>query len=320
MRESRVVRSIVHCVLTVGASLAMPQPAFAQYMGNNFHGDFGVNSGSQPEPGFYVTIPFLQWNVDEIEDADGNTVRGGQFQGFDVRAIPPTFVIVTPKKLFGANYGVMVAPPITTIRPERAFESVEPDDWAFNDLYVVPLYLGWHTPRADFIAGYGFFAPTGRYEAGADDNVGLGMWGHEIQVGTTVFLDAGKKLSAATTAYFEMHSNKKDQDLKVGNLLTLEGGVAYNVPRIGGAFGLGYYLQSKLSNDSGSDVPVGAFRALNLYGKSRLFGIGPDLTMGIFQKGGTVGLLNVRYLWESGGKSSFEGSTLMVGFTIARPR
>lgn len=35
-----------------------------------------------------------------------------------------------------------------------------------------------------------------------------------------------------------MHSNQKDQDLKVGNLLTLEGGVAYNVPKIGGAFGL----------------------------------------------------------------------------------
>jgi hypothetical protein len=47
--------------------------------------------------------------------------------------------------------------------------------------------------------------------------------------------------------YLEMHSNKKDQDLKVGTLLTLEGGVAYNVPKIGGAFGVGYYLQNKLS-------------------------------------------------------------------------
>jgi hypothetical protein len=57
------------------------------------------------------------------------------------------------------------------------------------------------------------------------------MWSHEVQGGTTVYLDAAKKFSAATTAYLEMHSNKKDQDLKVGNLLTLEGGVAYNVRR-----------------------------------------------------------------------------------------
>ena len=184
----------------------------------------------------------------------------------------------------------------------------------------MPLYLGWHTPRADFVAGYGFFAPTGKYEAGASDNVGLGMWSHEIQGGTTVYLDAAKKFSAATTAFFEMHSNKKDQDLKVGNLLTLEGGVAYNVPKIGGAFGVGYYLQNKLSDDSGADVPVVALRALNLYGQNRLFGIGPDVTMAVFQKGGTLGLVNVRYLWESAGKSSFQGSTFVVGLTIARPK
>jgi hypothetical protein len=104
------------------------------------------------------------------------------------------------------------------------------------------------------------------------------MWSHEIQGGTTVYLDAAKKFSAATTAYVEMHSNKKDQDLKVGNLLTLEGGAAYNVSRIGGAFGVGYYLQAKLSDDSGADVPVSALQALNLYGKNRLFGSGRVIT------------------------------------------
>jgi hypothetical protein len=210
--------------------------------------------------------------------------------------------------------------PFSTITPERATEQVNEAARGFNDMYVVPLYLGWHTPRADFVAGYGFYAPTGRYEAGADDNVGLGMWSHEIQGGTTVYLDPGKKSSAATTAFLEMHSNKKDQDLKVGNLLTLEGGVAYNVPKIGGAFGMGYYLQKKLSDDSGTDAPVVSLRALNLYGKNRLFGIGPDVTMAVFKSGGTIGLVTARYLWESEGKSSFQGSTFLVGLTIARPK
>lgn len=102
--------------------------------------------------------------------------------------------------------------------------------------------------------------------------------------------------------------------------MTLEGGVAYNVPKIGGAFGVGYYLQNKLSGDSGSDVPELALRALNLYEQNKLFGIGPDVTMAVFQKGGTIGLVNFRYLWESGGKSSFQGSTFVVGLTIARPK
>jgi hypothetical protein len=87
----------------------------------------------------------------------------------------------------------MVAPPFSTIRPERAALEPFETDWAFNDTYVVPLHLGWHTPRADFVAGYGFFAPTGKYEAGGLDNVGLGMWSHEVQGGTTVYLDAAKK-------------------------------------------------------------------------------------------------------------------------------
>ena len=234
--------------------------------------------------------------------------------------IPTTIILVTPKKLFGANYGIMAALPFSTIRPERASLQGNESGWGYNDTYVVPLYLGWHTPRADFIAGYGFFAPTGRYEAGATDNVGLGMWSQEIQGGATVFLDAAKKFSVATTAYLEFHSDKKDQDLKVGTLLTLEGGAAYNVPKIGGEFGVGYYLQTKLTDDSGADVPVTALRALNLYGRNRLFGIGPDVTMGVFKHGATIGLVSLRYLWESAGKSSFQGSTLFVMFTIARPR
>jgi hypothetical protein len=68
-----------------------------------------------------------------------------------------------------------------------------------------------------------------------------------------------------------------------------------------------------------ADVPIAALGALNLYGKNHLFGIGPDVTMAIFQKGGTIGLLNARYLWESGGQSSFQGSTFL-DFTIAKPK
>jgi hypothetical protein len=319
-RARRLFSSAAIGAAMLAGSLVLTPPAFAQYMGSNFHGDFGVNSGSQSGPGFYFALPFAQWNADHVKDAGGNAVLDGQFQGFDMRAVFPTMIVVTSKKLLGANYGFMVAPPFSTIRPERAtLEPVEPD-WDFNDTYVVPLYLGWHTSRADFVAGYGFYAPTGKYEAGASDNVGLGMWSHEVQGGATVYLDTAKKFSAATTGFLEMHSNKKDQDLNVGNLLTLEGGVAYNVPGIGGAFGVGYYLQNKLSDDSGGDVPVSALRALNLYGKNKLFGIGPDVTMAIFQRGGTTGLVNVRYLWESGGKSSFQGSTFVVGLTIARPK
>ena len=148
-------------------------------------------------------------------------------------------IVVTSKKFLGANYGFMVALPFSTIRPERA--ALEPRRTGLG--------LQRHVCRAaasragitralTSSPGMASLRRPGKYEAGASDNVGLGMWSHEASGGTTVYLDAAKKFSAATTAFLEMHSNKKDQDLKVGTLLTLEGGVAYNVPKIGGAFGV----------------------------------------------------------------------------------
>lgn len=316
------LRWLRHCIdsTTIGALvlaglLAAPPPASGQYLGENFHGDFGVNSGSQPPPGIFVTLPYGEWHVDGIRDAAGEPFLSTQFQGFDLGIIVPTLSVVTSRKVLGANYGFMVALPFSRIRPERVTDRGG-GRYGFADMYVVPVYLGWHTLRADFVGGYGFYAPTGKYEAGGLDNVGLGMWSHELQAGTTIHLDSAKKFSLATMAYLEMHGNKKDQDLRVGNLLTLEGGAAYNVPKIGGAFGIGYYLQQKVSDDAGADLPVAVLRALNLYGRNRILGAGPDVTMGVFQRGTTVGAVNVRYLWSSAARSSFEGGTLWVSFTL----
>ena len=69
-----------------------------------------------------------------------------------------------------------------------------------------------------------------------------------------VILDTEKKVSAATTAYLEVHSDKEDQDLRVGTLLTLEGGVAYNVPKIGGAFGIGPDVRMAVFQKGASSV------------------------------------------------------------------
>jgi hypothetical protein len=76
-----------------------------------------------------------------------------------------------------------------------------------------------HRERADFVAGLGIFAPTGKYEPEGSDNTGLGMWSLEFFAGTTVYLDAAKSWHLATTAFFETHTEKEDSDIKVGNLL-----------------------------------------------------------------------------------------------------
>lgn len=311
------VLSVKPAVLTI-ALLLVPSLAFGQYIGENIRGDYGVNAGTQGPPGYYVILPYWQQSVDEIRNADGTSVLPGVFSGFDLHLFIPTLYAVTTKKILGGHYGFSVAMPFSNYRPERVSENNKVSGWGPSDLYVSPFILGWETSRADFIVGYAFDAPTGSYEAGGDNNFGLGMWSHEIQGGTTVYLDSMKKFSVATSAFLEMHTKKKDQDIHVGNILTLEGGAAYNIEKIGGAFGLGYSLQQKVSNDSGADVPVTALRVLNLYGKNRVLSWGPDVTTGLFEKGRTVGSLTVRYLWDTLGKSSPQGSILFVSFTVGR--
>src|SRR4249919_402594 len=103
MRRTRLfLRSDALAALALIGSLVVAAPASAQYLPNNFHGDFGVNSGTQPGPGFYLGIPFAQWNVDHIKDADADTFLT-PFQDFDVRAFFPTIIAVTPGKVLGAK-------------------------------------------------------------------------------------------------------------------------------------------------------------------------------------------------------------------------
>lgn len=77
--------------------------------------------------------------------------------------------------------------------------------------------------------------------------------------------------------------------------------------------GLAYVAQWKASEDTLGDLP-----SLLLTGKNRAFGLGPEITMPFFASGPWAGLVTVRYIWELGAQSSFEGQTLFVAATIAR--
>lgn len=83
----------------------------------------------------------------------------------------------------------------------------------------------------------GLYIPTGRYEDGADNNVGLGQWAQETLLGTTVSLTKTRTVHVATTATFDFQSEKEDSGVG-GDFL---GG--------GLAAGLAYYATFKLTDD-----------------------------------------------------------------------
>ena len=77
----------------------------------------------------------------------------------------------------------------------------------FADSYYQPFILGCGEGRAGIRVAYGLLAPTGRFEAGAADNVGSGYWTHAPSVGVDGLFDEGEsdsRLSFPTCTNFTL--------------------------------------------------------------------------------------------------------------------
>ena len=293
--------------------------AQAQFLGAHTAGDFGVNAATQPDPGDYVSALYFGYDGDSIRDKNGNVIEyPGGGGDLTVNAYALGWWHVSEAKLWGGNYSFMIWPAVTDNKLEiPVLGQSQKVSTGLTDLYVQPINLGWHTDRIDYSAGLGLYLPTGSYTAGADDNRGLGMWTVEVSGGATVWLDEAKTWSFSTLAFFETHSEKEDTDVRVGNILTVEGGLGKAF--MGGLVNLGvaYYAQWKVSDDDlGDFVPPGD---LNFVGKNSGYGIGPDVTLPLMSKSKLYGTVNARYLWESGVQSSVEGQMLWLTFTFMVP-
>jgi hypothetical protein len=180
------------------------------------------------------------------------------------------------------------------------------------DLYVMPLWLGWNRPRAEYVASYAFSAPTGRFKPGGD-NSGLGMWSHEISGGTTVYLDKKKSWHASALASYEIHQKKQGTDVRVGDILTVEGGLGKTGPKGALSVGAAYYAQWKVTADSGADLPALLKRFGVENAKNRAFGIGPEISLVVPK---LEGQFNVRALKEFGNRTATQGYAVVTSFTF----
>ncbi len=123
----------------------------------------------------------------------------------------------------------------------------------FGDLIFVPLGLSWGGSKMDFTTTYNIYAPTGRYETGADDNIGLGYWTHQFQGFGYYYPVENKSTAFMLGLTYEKSSKAKDSDLRPGDRLTLEYGVSQflSTKFEVGIFG-GHNWQ--VSDDRGEDV------------------------------------------------------------------
>jgi hypothetical protein len=294
--------------------LAFSGTAWAQLKGHYIPGFTGLDNGSQPPPSITFAVPVYVYPTDTIKDDNGNTVGGqpqitASFTGLSV-------IVVTNAKLFGANYGFQVVP-VDWMKSRIEARSLDvPGSFAFSDLTVAPLWLGWHKPRADFVAGWSVFIPTGKWELGGTDNSGLGMWSNDFQFGSTIHLDDKHAWTTALLGTYEVHSHKKDSVLRAGGIFTLEGGTGKAFYRkVSGtplpqmlSVGVAYYAQMKVTSDTGTG-PIADELVAGL--KDHVFGIGGE--MNVFLPKPKL-LLGVRLVPEFGARNRTQGLTFL--FTI----
>jgi hypothetical protein len=295
---------LAFCAICVLASSTLPLKA--QYLGDQLVGIAGLKAGSQPGPGFYVTLPlyFRDSNI-SIYNARGNLTLKNVTSDINLFVLP-ALTVVTPFKILGANYGASFMQWINNgVVNVAAANFQRSTSYSYGDIYVQPLIIGWHTPRADVTAGYSFFAPTG--------SAGQHMWVHEIDFGGTLYPDAGKKWNVSTMMYYDFNQKKNNADIDVGDILTLAGGIGRSFLKGAANLGVAYGAQWKVTHDSGSDIPA-ALPITN----GRVFGVGPEISSPVFAKGLNVGLISFRYMWMVGPKTALGGQTLTVSFTFAR--
>lgn len=283
----------------------------AQLKGGHILGAMGLQSGTQaPEKTLSVYIPGYIYTASSLRNSDGDKVGNPDLTMF-LTGVGANYV--SDFKILGANYGatILVAGASNTIQGSYVDSK---SDFAFTDMYIQLVQLGWHNKRADFVFSYQMYVPTGKYELGGSNNSGLGMFMNEFSAGTTLFFNDKKTFHFSALASYEINGKKKDTDIKTGDILSIEGGLGKTIycmnaektaPK--GIFnaGLIYYLQYKVSDDK---IPVGSILVIEP-DKDRVGGLGAEVN---YLHIGSMTSAGFRWIGEVSAVNRFQGNTFFI--------
>jgi hypothetical protein len=86
----------------------------------------------------------------------------------------------------------------------------------------MPFILGWNRERVAIRAIYGFLAPTGRFVASGNDNVGSGYWTNTVSSGQTFYLKENKRLILSAFQMYEFHGVQQGTGINPGETFDLD--------------------------------------------------------------------------------------------------
>ncbi len=215
-----------------------------------------------PDSGFYGVVYNYYYSSDRLNNGNGNKISSETINTpvgpvnvnvsvhLRTYALAPALIWVSPCDVLGAKFGAYAAPSFANNSlgadlsiANRAGGSVNNSSFGMGDLYVQPLWLDWGFSHWDLSAAYGFYAPVGKYNTQtialpgrppvtveSKDNIGLGFWTQQAQAGIAWYPMTNKATAVTAVGTYEYNSEKKDFDLRPGQMLTLNWGISQYLP------------------------------------------------------------------------------------------
>jgi hypothetical protein len=288
----------------VGMSLASAQVRGVYPLGMSATG-----SGIVAEPGLSYSNMFLFYSRDELVDADGGTTATGQNS---VLMDMNTIAWVSEKRgPGGAKFSMAATLPIANNSLSSDLEGPISGGGGFADSFYQPAILGWHAERLDIKAAYGFLAPTGSFDAEANDNVGSGYWTHVLLSGQTFFLTESRRTALSAFQMYEFHGSQSGTGIRPGDTLNLDFSVLQTLPERGAMrvqVGVVGYAQWQTSDKKGPTVS-----AADAAMRYRVHALGLASILALPERKVTLGF---KYFDEFSNESTFEGNSVQISVSI----
>ena len=291
--------------LAILVSAGLSQTAEAQVRGVYPTGMNATNAGVTPDSGFTYSNLFIFNARDESKGSNGEVVATGTNA---VMIDLNTFVWVSRRTLLGgAKLSATASPLVSNSSLASDTAGQLSAGGGFGDFFVQPFILGWQTDRIGFRTAYGVLAPTGRFNAGASDNVGSGYWTHAPSVGATLYLTRDKSTTVSAFHMYEFHTDQAGTDIHPGQTANIDYSVARRV-RVNddtqlqiAAIGFG---QWQTTDKTGPTITASQGSA---HYKVNALGFGSNVLLPARKVS-----LGLKYFKEFSNRSTFQGYTLHI--------
>jgi len=289
-----------------------PAPAESQIRGVYPLGMSATNSGITPAAGFSYVNQLLFYSRGQSKGPGGELLATGQQA---VLMDMNTLVWVSAKKYLGdAKFSMSATIPFANNSLESTIAGHISGGEGLADSYYQPFILGWEKEHAAFRAVYGFLAPTGKFVAGANDNVGSGYWTHAFSSGQTFFLTANKATVLSAFQMVEVHTAQESTGIHPGDTLSLDYSATHTMniaTNMRFQFGAVGYSQWQTTAKTGSAAT--SISPVESAARYRVHSLGFTSNIIFPSKNASLGF---KYFSEFGGRSTYEGYSAQISGSI----